>query len=303
MSVQAMHKCKKCGRKQLLRYEGSTDDRDAGYFPPMCPKCRGEWETCDSPPSARKTGDLKKCGRCQGTKPYDGTNSVWVTNAPAGIHNSWCGPCVREVNGGAKSILRGSSIDRDGFVIAATGVPPATPREERKTPPKTPEEKLKNVTRCLLFIGWFNVVATGLAFVVYTAIVLSGAQKNDPKAPRPVVIYGVQAVGMLIAAGVVSGAIRLRRREKHSSAMLTAALASVPLGACCMVTFPIGLYCLVTLADKNVKRLFKQGCIRRFWWHGSNGVPVGVPLAGVPHVDQTGHFADVADVPTGSPGL
>ena len=103
----------------------------------------------------------------------------------------------------------------------------------------------------------FNVIATSLAFVVYTLIVLSGVQKDDPQAPHPAIIYVAQLIGMSIAVAIIWGVTRIQKRQNHSSAVVTAALASLPVGVCCLVTLPIDLYCLITIYDKDVKHLFQ----------------------------------------------
>lgn len=113
--MQVFAKCTKCGHKFWQTFY--TSEEASTYSPNECPQCGGDWMRCDPSESGTKPGDLSKCGRCQGSRRYDGSGYARVTDAPKEIHDSWCGPCIREVQAGRRAIIPGVSIDRNGRVI------------------------------------------------------------------------------------------------------------------------------------------------------------------------------------------
>jgi hypothetical protein len=111
---KTFERCVKCSHTQWVDHFDS-EESDGSPCPHTCPKCGGDWTSCDPSLSDKKLGDLHKCGRCQ--KNSLGGQSASVTNAPAGIYDSWCYDCILAVQAGASPVLHGISIDKEGFVI------------------------------------------------------------------------------------------------------------------------------------------------------------------------------------------
>lgn len=108
--------CKACGYAFEQTQLDRDDDCSTHYLPDSCPKCKSQnIGKFDPVISQRKAGDKHKCGRCQ-TNGL-GSNSAWVTNAPASMFDSWCFDCIDAVNKGASSVIYGTSVDKEGFVI------------------------------------------------------------------------------------------------------------------------------------------------------------------------------------------
>jgi hypothetical protein len=64
-------------------------------------------------------------------------------------------------------------------------------------------------------------------------------------------------LGLVVAAAIVYGGMKMYRFENYTLAMTAAVLACIPcVDGCCCVAVPIGIWALVTLTDQAVKDSF-----------------------------------------------
>jgi hypothetical protein len=65
-------------------------------------------------------------------------------------------------------------------------------------------------------------------------------------------------LGIVLYGVMVFGALKMRSLESYGLAMAAAIIGMLPCSCpCCVITLPIGIWCLVVLLDANVKASFR----------------------------------------------
>ncbi|MCA9128065.1 MAG: hypothetical protein KDB22_13310 [Planctomycetales bacterium] len=65
-------------------------------------------------------------------------------------------------------------------------------------------------------------------------------------------------VAMAVSIGVLVGAIRMSQVRSYTWSLAAAVLAMLPIGNCCCIGLPIGIWALVVLQDATVKQVFQR---------------------------------------------
>ena len=65
-------------------------------------------------------------------------------------------------------------------------------------------------------------------------------------------------VGLLLAALVIAGAMKMKKLESYGMAMAAAIIAILPCNCCCVLGLPFGIWALVVLNDAGVKTAFRS---------------------------------------------
>jgi len=68
----------------------------------------------------------------------------------------------------------------------------------------------------------------------------------------------VAAIGIVINAIIIFGALGMKDLRNYGLAMTAAILSIVPCSCCCLISLPIGVWSLVVLLDSNVKAAFRS---------------------------------------------
>ena len=66
------------------------------------------------------------------------------------------------------------------------------------------------------------------------------------------------AFSILFNAVVLFGAMKMKKLESHTFALISAVLFALPCSVCCLINTPIGIWALITLLDQNVKAAFRS---------------------------------------------
>ena len=82
------------------------------------------------------------------------------------------------------------------------------------------------------------------------------ANGDDDLLPGALVYLAIGVVGCLLWLTVLVGANRMGKLRAYSFAIIAAVLSMLPLSFCCLVGFPLGLWNLVVLFNKDVRANF-----------------------------------------------
>ena len=135
----------------------------------------------------------------------------------------------------------------------------------------------------LLVAGIINVLTALISIVNGVGAMLMGDQlgnqmfeqnpafqemQNQPGAPGPADMQQFMAInaganvavgilGLIVAAVIIIGALKMKKLESHGLAMTASILAMIPcLSSCCLIGLPVGIWCVVVLVKPEVKSAF-----------------------------------------------
>jgi hypothetical protein len=84
------------------------------------------------------------------------------------------------------------------------------------------------------------------------------AQEAQMRFDSPLNI-GSAVLGLLVNLATVVGGIKMRSLSGYPLAMVGAVAGIIPLGGCCCLTLPVGIWALVVLMNEDVKTAFARG--------------------------------------------
>lgn len=87
---------------------------------------------------------------------------------------------------------------------------------------------------------------------------LSGSEEALSQVASGTMGVVMAAVGLLFNAVVIFGALKMKKLEGHTFALISSVLFALPCSVCCFINTPIGIWSLVTLLDKDVKASFRS---------------------------------------------
>ena len=114
------------------------------------------------------------------------------------------------------------------------------------------------------------MILSGLAILVSIAnIVLNvlgvglGAMSGDSDVAMNQAFSGIAGIvaaviAIILNAIVVFGAIKMKKLEGYTFALVSAILFTIPCSFCCVVNTPIGIWAIVTLVNAEVKAAFRS---------------------------------------------
>jgi hypothetical protein len=104
-----------------------------------------------------------------------------------------------------------------------------------------------------------QLVALPINILQLNGAVPFGQPAGVPFALEPAVGVGSSVVGILLAAVVIVGAVRMRNLESYGLAMAAAVITLIPCTSpCCLLGLPFGIWALVVLSDDRVKAAFRS---------------------------------------------
>ena len=108
------------------------------------------------------------------------------------------------------------------------------------------------IVLCALAIG-LNVLGIGLASTQ------AGANNDQGMAIFGGTFRIIQAtVGILVAALIIVGTVKMKKLENYGLAMSVSILAMIPcISPCCLLGLPFGIWSLVVLSQADVKNAFR----------------------------------------------
>ena len=89
--------------------------------------------------------------------------------------------------------------------------------------------------------------------------------QNQPGGPAPtdaIAMAGgfyliLGAVGLMVGAVIIMGALKMKKCESYGFAMTSSILAMIPcLSSCCLIGLPVGIWCMIVLMKPEVKSAF-----------------------------------------------
>lgn len=89
--------------------------------------------------------------------------------------------------------------------------------------------------------------------------------QNQPGGPAPqdaLAIAGgfyliIGILGLIGAAVIIMGALKMKKLESHGLSMTASILAMIPcLSSCCLIGLPVGIWCMIVLMKPEVKSAF-----------------------------------------------
>lgn len=138
--------------------------------------------------------------------------------------------------------------------------------DEFRRPSRAVLDEISNVSTALFISGILNtcLAVCGIGLNVFTTVVgvADGGNGNQPDAMINMfsgavgIVQGI--VGVLFGALMIVGALKMKRLESHSLAMMSAILTVVPCTGCCLWGLPIGIWALVVLNKPEVKAAFEK---------------------------------------------
>lgn len=63
-------------------------------------------------------------------------------------------------------------------------------------------------------------------------------------------------VGLLVSLLIVAGALRMKSQKSYALSVVAAIMAMLPIGSCCCIGLPIGIWALIVLMNGDVKQSF-----------------------------------------------
>ena len=101
-------------------------------------------------------------------------------------------------------------------------------------------------------------LASGVLRRVGASILASRQMGNEDFSRMFSGAWGVVSliVGLLVAAIILVGGIKMKRLESYGLAMTGSIVAMLPCSLCCLVGLPIGIWALVVLSKPEVKSAF-----------------------------------------------
>jgi DNA-directed RNA polymerase subunit RPC12/RpoP len=89
---------------------------------------------------------------------------------------------------------------------------------------------------------------------------MMGQRAGDPMMAMASGAWGIVSgiVGLLMAALIIAGALKMKKLESYGMAMAAAIIAVIPCNCCCVLGLPFGIWALVVLNDANVKAAFRS---------------------------------------------
>jgi hypothetical protein len=131
------------------------------------------------------------------------------------------------------------------------------------------QSRVETPAIALLVLGGLNLLSSlGVALYVVVMGVTGGiAASEGQMAPAELVgqLTGAACSGVLtfaFAIVIILGALRMKKLESYGMAMGASVLAMLPCSsACCLIGLPIGIWCLVTLNDEEVKEAFGRAAL------------------------------------------
>lgn len=128
-------------------------------------------------------------------------------------------------------------------------------------------EKVSTPATALLAVGVLGILA-GLMGAAYTVFQVAMLVMNG--GADALMAGGVQFVGsalwlffnMILTAIVIFGATKMKKLESYNLALAASVLAAIPCCGvpvyCCIFGLPVGIWCIVTLMDDEVKAAFQN---------------------------------------------
>ena len=112
----------------------------------------------------------------------------------------------------------------------------------------------------LLVLGIIEILVNVLSIIVNLAGATIFASRQDDAMVRMFsgtigIASGV--LGILLAALIIFGAIKMKRLESYALAMTASIVAMLPCSFCCVIGLPIGIWALVVLSKPEVKSSFR----------------------------------------------
>jgi hypothetical protein len=144
-------------------------------------------------------------------------------------------------------------------------------------------EKVRGPGLLLVLYGLFTLLLSGASVALMVASpdtlakpyhdMLANMMKDLPKQPgqpdpvppydefkqQMVVQTAIGGVLGLVAGAVITlGGVKMRSASSKGLSLTSAILAMIPVGGCCLVGLPIGIWAIVTLGKPEVKAAFAQ---------------------------------------------
>ena len=133
---------------------------------------------------------------------------------------------------------------------------------------KSPTDKIKLPSVALLIVGILGLVSATYSILnILFGFGTAMWEPNDiPLEARQFVAWigSIETVGVFVnVAGssfLIWTALRMMKLRSHTAALVASAFCLIPCwnGACCCLGLPVGIWCLVTLLDADIKAGFDQ---------------------------------------------
>lgn len=112
--------------------------------------------------------------------------------------------------------------------------------------------KVEGPATGLLVVAILVIVTQIIAVAVIAFSGVWGGARFEEVIPN---VIGM-VFGLGISVSIAIGAMKMRRLESYSLAMMAAVLAILPCSGCCVLSMPLGIWALVVLLDAQVKESF-----------------------------------------------
>ena len=131
------------------------------------------------------------------------------------------------------------------------------------------QSRVETPALALLVLGGLNLLSSlGVALYVVVMGVTGGIAASEGQmsgADLAGQLTGAACSGVLtfgFAIVIILGALKMKKLQSYGFAMAASVLAMLPCSsACCLIGLPIGIWCLVTLNDEEVKEAFGRAAL------------------------------------------